>query len=76
MSDMKKKIRFTIHNNGQIHMKTLGMTDETCFDYLALMEEILEDETIDSDYTDEFLQEYVKAEEQVTMKQQSVKDYD
>lgn len=56
---MDKRIRFEITADGEIHVKTLGMTDETCLDYVEVFERILDAETIDSSYTDEFLEAQV-----------------
>lgn len=56
---MNKKIRFEITADGEIHVKTLGMDDESCLDYVEVFEKILEAETIDSSYTQEFLEAQV-----------------
>lgn len=52
---MSKKVRFEITADGEIHVKTLGMDDASCLDYVEVFERILEAETIDSSYTQEFL---------------------
>lgn len=69
---MNKKIRFEITSDGKIFAKTIGMDDERCLDYIEVMERILNAETIDSEYTDEFLyaQEKVDQTEQITEEEQ------
>lgn len=57
---MDKKIRFEITADGEIHVKTLGMNDETCLDYVEVFERILDAETVDSSYTEEFLEAQIK----------------
>jgi len=57
---MDKRIRFEITADGEIHVKTLGMNDETCLDYVEVFERILDAETIDSSYTEEFIEAQIK----------------
>lgn len=52
---MNKKIRFEITADGEIHVKTFGMDDASCLDYIEVFERLLDAETIDSDYTQEFI---------------------
>lgn len=65
---MNKKIRFEITADGEIHVKTLGMDDESCLDYVEVFEKILEAETIDSSYTQEFLEAQVIQTDKQTIK--------
>lgn len=52
---MDKKIRFEITSDGKIYAKTIGMDDESCLDYVEIMENILDAKAVDSSYTEEFL---------------------
>lgn len=52
---MTKKIRFEITRDGEIRAKTIGMDDTSCMAYIDVLEEILDAETVDSAYTEEFL---------------------
>lgn len=68
---MNKKVRFEISADGEIHVKTLGMDDTSCLDYVDIFERILDAKTIDSNYTPEFLkaQNIQTDEEQVDIQQ-------
>lgn len=70
---MKKKIRLEITAAGEIRAKTIGMNDEQCLDYVEILEEILDAETTDSTFTEEFLkaQQHQYQEEQTEVKQQT-----
>lgn len=52
---MEKKIRLEITASGEIRAKTIGMNDEECLDYVEILESLLDAETVDSEYTEEFL---------------------
>ncbi len=66
---MDKKIRFEITADGEIHVKTLGMDDESCLDYVEVFERILDAETIDSSYTDEFIEAQLIQSDEVSLQQ-------
>jgi len=52
---MKQQLRIEITDDGQINVKTIGMNDESCLDYVPLLEKILDAETVHSEFTEEFL---------------------
>lgn len=70
---MEKKIRLEINASGEIRAKTIGMNDEECLDYVAILENLLDAETVDSEYTEEFLQaqQLQYQEEQTQVEQQT-----
>ncbi|GMB09376.1 DUF2997 family protein [Thermolongibacillus altinsuensis] len=49
-----KKIRIQIFPDGQIKADVLGVKGKKCTDYISILEELLEAETIDSEYTAEY----------------------
>ncbi|MFA8439485.1 DUF2997 domain-containing protein [Pueribacillus sp. YX66] len=53
---MNKKIRFEITSSGEIKVKTIGMNDEQCLNYVEMIEHLLDAKTINSSYTEEFIQ--------------------
>jgi len=61
---MSKKLRIQIFQDGQIQAEVLGVKGKKCTDYISLLEELLDAETIDSEYTSEFYEpEVVELEE-------------
>lgn len=56
---MDKKIVIEIGNDGKIYAETMGIKGKQCLSYIELIEKLLDAETIDSDYKDEYLQEEV-----------------
>lgn len=66
---MSKKIRFEITADGEIKVKTLGMDDTSCLDYVEVFERILDAETIDSSYTQEFLDAQLTQTEKQTIEE-------
>jgi hypothetical protein len=49
-----KQLRIQIFQDGQIQAETLGIKGKDCTDYISILEELLEAETIDSEYTSEY----------------------
>jgi|GEM_PF-845442 len=70
---MSKKIRFEITASGEIKAKTIGMNDEECLDYVEILEKLLDAETVDSEFTEEYLEARLhhRTEEFVEEKQQT-----
>jgi len=68
---MNKRIRFEITADGEIHVKTLGMDDASCLDYIEVFERLLDAETIDSDFTQEFINKQIlrKEEDQIDVEE-------
>lgn len=70
---MKQQLRIEIADDGSIHVKTIGMDDERCLDYVPLLEKVLDAETVHSEFTEEFLRaqqyskDHVNIEEQQTI---------
>jgi len=61
---MNKRIRFEITADGEIHVKTLGMDDASCLDYIEVFERLLDAETIDSEFTQEFINKQILRKEE------------
>ncbi|WP_042462779.1 DUF2997 domain-containing protein [Neobacillus dielmonensis] len=51
---MAKQLRIQIFQDGQIQAEVLGIKGKKCTDYISLLEELLEAETVDSEYTPEY----------------------
>lgn len=50
----KKQIRVQIFADGQIKADVIGVKGKACMDYIALLEQLLDAETVDSEYTAEY----------------------
>lgn len=51
---MAKRIQVQIFPDGRVQAKTQGIKGKKCTEYIKVLEEILEAETIDSEYTSEY----------------------
>lgn len=51
---MSRRIVVTINRDGSIKAETLGIKGKTCLDYVPLLEELLEAETVQSEFTAEY----------------------
>ena len=51
---MTKRIQIQIFPDGSIQAEVQGVKGKRCTDYIKILEEILDAETVDSDYTPEF----------------------
>lgn len=51
---MDKKINIRIFPDGTVQAEVEGIKGKKCTDYIKIIEEILESETVDSDYTSEY----------------------
>lgn len=51
---MAKKLRIQIFQDGQIQAEVLGVKRKKCTDYISLLEDLLDAETVDSEYTSEY----------------------
>jgi len=49
-----KKIKIRIYPDGRIQADIAGIKGKTCTNYIKILEEILNAETIDSNYTPEY----------------------
>ncbi|AZK45383.1 DUF2997 domain-containing protein [Paenibacillus lentus] len=63
----KKQIRVQIFPDGQIQADVIGIKGKSCTDYIEILEQLLDAETIDSEYTEEYYEA-----EQVEVQQQNV----
>ncbi|WP_055107115.1 DUF2997 domain-containing protein [Paenibacillus ihumii] len=50
----KKQIRVRIFTDGRIKADVMGAKGKACTDYIEVLEQLLDAETIDSDYTAEY----------------------
>lgn len=62
-----KQLRVQIFPDGQIKADVIGVKGKTCTDYIEILEQLLDAETIDSEYTAEYYET-----EQVEIQQQQV----
>ncbi len=51
---MDKKINIRIFPDGTVQAEVEGIKGKKCTDYIKIIEELLEAETVDSDYTSEY----------------------
>lgn len=51
---MSKNLIVKIHPDGKIEAKVEGFKGNECCKYIGILEELLEAETFDSEYTEEF----------------------
>lgn len=51
---MEKRIQINIFPDGTIQAETKGIKGEKCTDYILILEEILQAEAIEAEYTEEF----------------------
>ena len=52
----EKKIMIKITEDGKIFAETMGIKGKQCLDYIHILEELLEAETIDSEFTHEYFE--------------------
>lgn len=50
----RRRIAVTINPDGSIEAETLGITGETCLEYLPLLEDLLAAETVESAFTADY----------------------
>ena len=48
------RIAVTINRDGSIKAETLGIKGKTCLDYVPLLEELLDAETVQSEFTADY----------------------
>lgn len=51
---MGKKINIRIYPDGRVQADVEGIKGKSCTDYIKILEEILNAETVDSEYTSEY----------------------
>lgn len=51
---MSRRIAITVNRDGSIKAETLGIKGKTCLDYVPLLEELLEAETVQSEFTADY----------------------
>lgn len=54
-----EKIVVKIQVNGEIQVETLGIKGEACLDVIDLMEQLLQAETVDSSFTEEYYEQKI-----------------
>ena len=59
---MSRRIAVTINKDGSIKAETLGIKGKTCLDYVPVLEELLDAETLQSAFT----ADYQASDEEVT----------
>ena len=66
-----KSITLRIRRDGIVEAETHGMKGRECLPYITQLEELLEAEAFDSDYTEEYY-EAVDTEEQTVVQEEQV----
>lgn len=56
-----KQIIIRLNEDGNIFAETTGMKGKECLQYIELLEELLDAESIDSDYTNEYYETEIQA---------------
>jgi len=59
-----KQIRVRIFPDGQIKAEVIGVKGKSCADYIQVLEQLLDAETIDSEYTAEYYETELLSTEQ------------
>ncbi|MGK7873449.1 MAG: DUF2997 domain-containing protein [Xenococcaceae cyanobacterium] len=54
---MSKQVRIQIFPDGRVQAEVQGIKGKACTDYISIMEEILNAETLSSSYTPEYYEE-------------------
>ncbi|HEY8533594.1 MAG TPA: DUF2997 domain-containing protein [Micromonospora sp.] len=54
MTSRPRRIVVTVTPQGTVTAETVGFTDDTCLDYIAVLEELLDAQTVQSAYTAEY----------------------
>lgn len=67
---MSKQITLRIHPDGKIEGETHGIKGKACMKYIKILEQMLEAEAVDSDFTQEY---YEGLQEQQETQQTTVK---
>ncbi len=62
----KARIEVTVGPDGVVSAKTHGLLGDTCLDYIAVLEDLLEARTATSEYTDD----YTRTRERVPLAQE------
>ncbi|MBB5326044.1 hypothetical protein HNQ34_003162 [Anoxybacillus tepidamans] len=52
----EKKVIIKITEDGKIFAETVGIKGKQCLDYIHVLEELLEAETVDSEFTHEYFE--------------------
>jgi len=63
---MSRRIAVTINKDGSIKAETLGIKGKTCLDYVPVLEELLDAETLQSAFTADYEATDEQATEQAT----------
>lgn len=69
---MTKQLRIEITEDGQVFIKTIGMNDDHCLEYVPLLEEILDAETIKSEFTEEYLRAQHRLTDKLEIEEQEI----
>ncbi|MDR0578428.1 MAG: DUF2997 domain-containing protein [Candidatus Accumulibacter sp.] len=64
---MSKQIKLKIFPDGRVQAETLGFRGKKCTDYIAVLEQLLDAEAIDSERTPEYYLEESEIERTVEM---------
>lgn len=65
---MDKKIQIRIFPDGTVQAEVEGIKGKKCTDYIKIIEELLEAETFDSEYTPEYYESEINLETSETEK--------
>ncbi|ONK22685.1 hypothetical protein BLX87_15040 [Bacillus sp. VT-16-64] len=68
-----KKLQIKITEDGQIFAETIGIKGKDCLEYIEMLEQLLDAETIDSNYTEEYYQTEIQS---VRQNKQFIKEGD
>jgi hypothetical protein len=67
-----KRITLRIRPDGTVEAETHGMKGRECLPYITRLEDLLEAEAVDSDYTEDYYNEAVGTEEQTAVQEEQV----
>ncbi|AXB47870.1 DUF2997 domain-containing protein [Amycolatopsis albispora] len=66
---MTHRVTVTVGRDGSISAETHGVTGSKCLDYIPLLEDLLDAETVSSEFTEDYRRTTTTAEHQATQQQ-------
>jgi DUF2997 family protein len=67
-----KRVTLRIRRDGTVEAETHGMKGRECLPYITRLEELLEAEAVDSDYTEDYYYDPVGTEDQTAVQEEQV----
>jgi len=62
-----QRVKIEIGIDGKIKAETLGIKGKKCLDFIQILEQMLDAETVDSEYTEEYLETNVTTSSEIAV---------